>query len=91
LSEELVVDTYGIPNEVLVVLENEDPFWTTDISQTQTSRWNPPSLEADAKIPIVFEPPETYTTFTIPLDHFNSTTCYFFTGSEAGPSSTIPL
>jgi hypothetical protein len=29
--------------------------------------------------------------FRIPLDHFNSTTCYYFTGSEAGPRSTIPL
>jgi hypothetical protein len=27
----------------------------------------------------------------IPLDHFNNTNFYFFVGSEAGPSSTIPL
>jgi hypothetical protein len=32
--------------------------------------------------------------FTIPLDHFNNTMCYYFPGSEAfstSPSSTIPL
>jgi hypothetical protein len=88
---ELVVDTSGIPVEVLVGLENEDPFWTTDISRTLTSRRNPPDSEAEDEILVVSEPPETSTTLRIPLDHFNSTTCYFFIGSEAGPSSTIPL
>jgi hypothetical protein len=45
-------------------------------------------------MPIASKPLETYYTFTIPLDHFNSTTCYYFPGSEAfsaSPSSTIPL
>jgi hypothetical protein len=90
-SGELVVDTSGIPTGITVGLENEDPFWTTDISRTPTSRRNPPSLEAEAEIPVVSDPPETSTSFMIPLDHFNNTTCYFFVGSEVGPSSTIPL
>jgi hypothetical protein len=62
-----------------------------EISQTLTSRRNPPGLEAEAEIFVVYEPLETYTTFMIPLDHFNSTNSYFFTGSENGPNSTIPL
>jgi hypothetical protein len=91
LSKELVVDTFGIPTGILVGLENKDPFWTTDISRTLTSRWNPPGSEAEAEIPVISEPPETSTTFMIPLDQFKSTTFYFFVGSEDGPSSTIPL
>jgi hypothetical protein len=91
LFVELVVDTYGIPTGILADLENKDPFWTTDISRTPTSRWNPPESEAKAEIIVISKPPETYITFTIPLDHFNNTICYFFTGSKVGPSSTIPL
>jgi hypothetical protein len=33
-SGELVVDTYEIPPKFLAGIENEDPFWTTDISRT---------------------------------------------------------
>jgi hypothetical protein len=45
-------------------------------------------------IPIVSELPETASTYTIPLDHFDNTTCYLFVGSDTqsvGPSLTIPL
>jgi hypothetical protein len=45
-------------------------------------------------IPVIFELPKTSATYTIPLDHFNSTTCYLFVGSDTqsiGPISTIPL
>jgi hypothetical protein len=93
-SRELIVDTYGIPTRILSNHEEKDPFWTIDISQTPTSRRNPPDSEAKADIPVISEPPKTSTTFTIPLDHFNINTCYFFTGletSSAGPSSTTPL
>jgi hypothetical protein len=49
---------------------------------------------ADVDIPVISELSETYTTYTILLDHFNSTAFDLFIGSEAqsvGPSSTIPL
>ena len=45
-------------------------------------------------IPVISELLETSNTYRIPLDHFNSTTCYLFMGSDTqsvGPSSTIPL
>jgi hypothetical protein len=44
-------------------------------------------------IPAISELPKTSATYTIPLDHFNSTTCYLFVGSDTqsvSPSSTIP-
>jgi hypothetical protein len=80
-SRELVIDTSGLPPKIVAGL-NEDPFWTTDIAQTPTSRRNPPTSETGADIPIISEPPETSYTFTVPLDHFTNTTCYYFPGSE---------
>jgi hypothetical protein len=93
-SGELVVDTYGIPTGPLTGTKNEDPFWTTDIFRTPTTVRDLYSSGAGADIPVVSELPETSATYTIPLDHFASTTCYLFVGSDTqsiGPSSTIPL
>jgi hypothetical protein len=93
-SGELVVDTSGIPTRPLTGLESEDPFWTTDIFRTPATSARPLRLGAGVDIPVISELPETSATYMIPLDHFNSMTCYLFVGSDTqsvGPSSTIPL
>jgi hypothetical protein len=81
-SRELVVDTSGIPIGPLTGPKNEDPFWTTDIFQTPTTVRDLYGSGAGVDIPVVSELPETSATYTIPLDHFASTTCYLFVGSR---------
>jgi hypothetical protein len=92
-SGELVIGTFGLSIEIVTSL-NEDPYWTTDIAQTPTSRRNPSTSETGVEIPTTSEPLKTSYTFMIPLDHFNTTTCYYFSSSEkllAGPNLTTPL
>jgi hypothetical protein len=77
---EIVADTFGLPPEIVSHL-NEDPSWATGIAQTPTSRRNPSTSGTRVEIPTTSEPLETSYIFTIPLDHFNNTMCYYFPGS----------
>jgi hypothetical protein len=87
---EIVVDTFGLPPEIVTHLD-EDPLEATD---TTNSRRKLLISGTEVDIPATSEPLETSYTFTIPLDHFNTTMCYYFAGSKtfsSGPNLTTPL
>jgi hypothetical protein len=83
-SRDLVVQFYGSPTRPLIILEGQDPFWTTGIFIRELF-----GLGAGIDITVAPELLETSDPDAVPF-----TTAYYFFGTEALPAShilTIPL
>jgi hypothetical protein len=78
-SEEIVVESSGLPTRPITGPEGQDPFWTTGIF-----RWDLFSLGAGIDITVTHELLETSNSDTIPF-----TIAYYFLGSDTPPADHI--